>query len=155
MERMPLYLIMDEIDFNKLNAKTQKIILKELRDLAFQSALFKREMAMENFRCNNNIKAPSRLHCVYATDEDGIRHWNQILNDGDIEVFRIETIEEPFKTSEIFIPDESGNYEEMYKNSYRYWNPKLKNIDEDRNEYLVKGKIKILEKVDEFKNKRI
>ena len=94
--KMPLHLIMDYLFANNVNPQTQKIILQEVRNLAFQASIFKREMAMENFRCNNNIKAPSRLHCVYATDEAGIRHWNQILNDGDIEVFRIETIEEPF-----------------------------------------------------------
>ena len=39
----------------------------------------------------------------------------------------------------------------MYNNSFRYWNPKFKNIPEVYSEYLIRGKIKILEKVGEKK----
>jgi len=149
--KMPLYLILDYMNDNKVDYETQKIILQEVRNLAFQAAMFKREMAMENFRKDNNSSLPSRQHCLYATTDAGINYWLEQLKDGDIDIFRIEPIEEPFKTSEIFIPSESNNYEEIYNNSFRYWNPKFKNIPEEYSEYLVKGKVKILEKVGEIK----
>ena len=151
--KMPLHLILDHMLNNqsKIDKKTQMIILNELKTLAFHSSVFKRELAMENFRKDNNSSLPSRLHCLYATTENGIEFWKKRIIDDDIDIYRIEVLEEPFKTSEIFIPDESFNYQELYKNSYGYWNPKLKNIPEETSEYLVKGKVKILEKVDEIK----
>ena len=149
--KMPLHLIMDYLFANNVNPQTQKIILQEVRNLAFQASIFKREMAMENFRKDNNSSLPSRQHCLYATTDEGINYWLEQLKDGDIDIFRIEPIEEPFKTSEIFIPSESNSYEEMYNNSFRYWNPKFKNIPEVYSEYLIRGKVKILEKVGEKK----
>lgn len=149
--KMPLYTILDFLPQLQIDAKTQKIILQELRNVTFQSAIFKREMAMENFRKDNNPKLPSRLHCVYATTENGINYWKERIIDNDIDIFKIEVLDEPFITSEKFIPNESNNYEEMYNSSFRYWNPKYKNIPEKTFEYLVQGKVKILEKVAEIK----
>lgn len=151
--KMPLYLILEYMLNNEstIDYKTQKIILQEIKLLAFQSSVFKRELAMENFRKDNNNNLPSRLHCLYATTEDGVKYWQKRILDGDIDIYRIEALEEPFKTSEIFIPQESLNYEGIYKNSYKYWNPKFKNIPEETSEYLVQGKVKILEKVAELK----
>lgn len=148
--RMPLYLILDFLSDNRkmIDFKTEKFILQEVRKLAFQAEIFKRETAMECFRKNNNSDLPSRQHCLYATTESGINYWKNKLTDGDLDIYRIETFEEPFKTNEIFIPDESGTYEEMYNNSFRYWNPKFKNVPEETTEYLVNGKVRILEKVE-------
>lgn len=152
--KMPLHLILDYVlDPNThIDQKTQKIVLQEMRNLAFETAILKRETAMESYRKDNKNNLPSRQHCLYATTESGIEYWKYKLLDGDIDIFRIETLEEPFKTSEILIPGESGTYEEIYNNSFKYWNPKLKNVPDETSEYLVKGKIKILEKVDEIKS---
>lgn len=149
--KMPLYGIMDCSSELKLSCDEQKILLQELRNLAFQAAIFKREMAIENFRKDNKQELPSRLHCLYATTENGINYWRENLIDGDLEVFRIGALSEPFITSEIFIPSEDCNYDQMYNGAFRYWNPKLKNMQEDTFEYLVQGKVKILEKVDEIR----
>lgn len=153
LSKMPLFLILDYmLDPNiNIDPKTQKIILQEARKLAFQATILKRETAMENYRKDNKNHLPSRQHCIYATTENGIEYWKNKIIDNDIDIFRIETLEEPFKTSEIFIPNESSTYEEMYNNSYKYWNPKFKNIPEESSEYLIQGKVKILEKVDEIK----
>lgn len=75
------------------------------------------------------------------------------LIDGNLDIFRIEVLDKPFKTNEVFIPSESSSYEEMYNSSYRYWNPKFKNVPEECSEYLVQGRVKILEKVGEIKKK--
>lgn len=148
--KMPLYLILDFLLDNELDSNMQKIILSEVKNMAFQAAIFKRETALEQFRKDNKPELPSRQHCIYATNESGVKYWEDRLTDSDIEVFRIDALDNVFKTSEIFIPDESNNYEEMYNNSFRYWNPKFKNISDESSEYLVKGKVKILEKVSEI-----
>ena len=152
-DKMPLYVLFDFLEDFNVDTKTKKIVFQELRNLAFQAAIFKREIAMENFRKDNNKNQPSRQHCLYATTESGISFWKKQLIDGDIDVFRIEVFDKPFKTNEKFIPDESGSYEEIYKNSFRYWNPKFKNVSEESSEYLVQGKVRILDKVDEIKRK--
>lgn len=151
--KMPLHLILDFVldPRNNIDQKTQLEVLKEVRNLTFQAAIFKRETAMENYRRDNNKNLPSRQHCIYVTTEHGIKYWLDRITDGNIDIFRIDALDEPFKTSEIFIPDESSNYKEMYDGSFRYWNPKFKNIPEETSEYLVKGKIKVLEKVDEIR----
>ena len=53
--KMPLHLILDHMLNNqsKIDKKTQMIILNELKTLAFHSSVFKRELAMENFRKDN------------------------------------------------------------------------------------------------------
>ena len=133
--KMPLHLILDFLVQLNVDDKTQIVILKELRNLAFQSSIVKRELAMDNFRKDTRPELPSRLHCLYATNESGINYWKNNLIDGDLELFRIDTLNEPFVTSEIFIPDEDSNYEQMYNGAFRYWNPKLKDAPEYTFEY--------------------
>lgn len=155
--KMPLYLVFDHLIYimekenKKITPELQLTIFKELRNMTFQAAIAKRELAMENFRKDNKQELPSRLHCLYATTENGIKYWKNNIVDGELEVFRIDTLSEPFITSETFIPDEDSTYEQMYNGAFRYWNPKLKNMPEDTFEYLVQGKVKILEKVDEIR----
>lgn len=151
--KMPIYMLTDYLLKPNIDLKTQKIILEEIKNMAFQASVFKRELAMENFRKDNNKNQPSRLHCLYATTEEGISFWQNQIIDGDLDVFRIEVIDKPFKTNEVFIPSESSTYEEMYNSSYRYWNPKFKNVPEECSEYLVQGRVKVLEKVEEIKKK--
>lgn len=148
---MPLHLVIDYLLNNNVDRTAMIKILQEVKKLSYNSSIFKREMAMEQFRKDNNNSLPSRLHCIYATDEKGIDTWKNKLVDGDMDLYRIDVIDEPFKTSELFIPCESCSFEDIYKYSYNYWNPKFKNINASANEYLVKGKIKILEKVAEYK----
>ena len=159
--KVPLYLVFEHLidkmekEKRKINPELQLAIFKELRNMTFQAALVKRELALENFRKDNKPELPSRLHCLYATNEFGINYWKNNITDGDLEVFRIDTLNEPFVTSEMFIPDEDSNYEQMYNGAFRYWNPKLKNASENTFEYLIQGRVKILEKVDEIKRVKI
>ena len=151
--KMPIYMLTDYLLNPNIDLKTQKIILEEIKNMAFQTSIFKREIAMENFRRDNNKNQPSRLHCLYATTEEGISFWQNQIIDGDLDIFRIDIMDEPFKTNEVFIPSESSTYEEMYNSSYRYWNPKFRNVPEECLEYLIQGKVKVLEKVGEIKKK--
>lgn len=126
-------------------------LLKEARETILKASVFKREMAMEQFRKDNNIELPSRMHCLYALDEDSLDYWKNNLRDGDLELFRIDAMDVVFKTSEQFIPMEQLDYKTFYDASYSYWNPNLSKVKSSSCEYLIKGKVKILEKLDEFK----
>ena len=137
-------------DFNPELNKYVLELLRKSREIISNASMFKREMAMEEYRKDHNPSLPSRMHCIYALEEKDIPIWSQKLVDGDLEVFRIETLEEPFKTSEQLIPVEHLSYKDYYDASYNYWNPHKADIN---CEYLVKGKVKVKEKVDEIKRK--
>lgn len=134
-------------DLNKYKME----LLKQSQDIIHTASMFKREMAMEQYRKDCFPNRPSRMHCLYALDEKDLDFWKYSLHDGDLELFRIDVLDQVFKTSEQFIPAEKLNYKDFYDASYSYWNPKQKKLDNEKCEYLIKGKVKILEKVDEFK----
>lgn len=115
--------------------------------------IFKREMALENYRKENVPKLPSRLNCVYATTEEGISYWKNNLVDNDLEVFEIDVENEPFETNEQLLPRETLSYMGIYNSAYHYWNPNIKSKMKQTNEYLVQGRVKILKKVGEINRK--
>lgn len=132
---------------NELDMETMYQLIDYAYRITFNANQFKRENALENYRKDNCTTKPSRLHSVYLTDEAGIDSWIRKLGVEDIELFRVEAEGKIFKTNEIFIPDENLNYSEVYEASYNYWNPNFKKAPKDSNEYLVQGKIKVLEKI--------
>jgi len=115
--------------------------------ISFNANSFKRETVLENYRKDNAFTKPSRLHSIYLTDEKGIESWITKIGVEDIELFRVEAEGNIFKTNEYFIPDETLSYEKAYEQSYYYWNPNFKKAPIDSNEYLVQGKVKVLEKI--------
>lgn len=140
--------------YHKIDSELNRYVYELLvhaREVTLKASIFKREMAMEEFRKNNNPNLPSRMHCLYELNEKSIEYWINSLRDGDLELFRIEAVEEPFKTCEQLIPYETLNYKDFYDASYSYWNPSPNQLRDDRCEYLIKGKVKILEKVNEYK----
>lgn len=104
---MSLYLILDFLLNENTDLKTQKMILEEVKNMAFKASVFKREMAMENFRKDYFDRLPGRLHCLYATTERGIK----------------------------------------------YWKPRFRSVSEECSEYLVQGRVNVLEKVGEIKKR--
>lgn len=132
---------------NQLNEKKIKDIIDYSYRISFNANSFKRETVLENYRKDNTSTKPSRLHSIYMTDEKGIDSWITKLGVENIELFRVEAEGNIFKTNEIFIPDETLSYEKAYDKSYYYWNPNFKKAPIDSNEYLVQGKVKVLEKI--------
>lgn len=126
-------------------------MLEELMDysynVSYYASCFKRETAMEAYRKDKGYNYPSRLHSVYLTDEAGVDSWIEKLGKEDLQLFRVMVEGNIFKTNEIFIPNETLPYEIAYNESYHYWNPNFKKAPKDSNEYLVQGKIKVLEKI--------
>jgi len=132
---------------NQIDQETIKTIIDYSYRISFNANSFKRETALENYRKDNVSIKPSRLHSIYLTDEKGIDAWKIKLGVKDIELFRVEAEGNIFKTNEYFIPDETSSYEKAYEQSYYYWNPNFKKAPSDSNEYLVQGKVKVLEKI--------
>ena len=128
-------------------------ILKDAKTMILTEGINIREMAMEEYRKENCINLPSRLHSLYACSEEGIEFWSNQIRDNDVDVYRIDVFDEPFLSNEILLPNEGLCYGDKVKESHNYFNPKKKDLNPITNEYLVQGKVKIKEKVLEIKNK--
>ena len=129
---------------------TQENLIKMLEDakkICFDEGINLREMAMEEYRKNNCPKVPSRLHSLYACSEEGIDFWLSQIRDNSIEVFKIEVLDTPFLSNEVLLPYEGLSYGEKIEASYQYFHPKKKDLDPLTNEYLIQGKVKILERI--------
>lgn len=88
-----------------------------------------------------------RLHTIYLTDEKGIDYWVNALQTDNYTLYRVEASGEIFKTNEQLIPEEMLSYKDVYESAYNYWHPNFKHVPDYTNEYLVKGKVKVLEKI--------
>lgn len=143
----------DEIQ-NKTSIKKEELEkLKSLLEagyrLSYNANFFKRESSLENCRKDNYSSLPSRLHSIYLCDKDGLEYWqdNIIEQNKESEIFKVYATGTIFKTNEQLLPKEETTYGESYNASFKYWNPKFKNVPKYANEYLVQGKVKILEKL--------
>ena len=137
-----------------LNNGTLEEKLQALRDaseILHNAAMMKRELSMEEYRRDNEPNKPSRLHSFYACDSVGLSYWvDQLRGNKAADVYVIDSIDEPFKTNEQLMPLENTNFIESYYASKNYFNPKEKDLTGKTNEYLIQGKVKILEKVFEI-----
>lgn len=122
-------------------------ILKLSYRVSYYGNMFKRETALENYRKDNVSTLPSRLHTIYLTDEKGIDYWVNALQTDNYTLYRVEASGEIFKTNEQLIPDEELSYKDVYESAYNYWHPNFKHVPDYTNEYWVKGKVKVLEKI--------
>jgi hypothetical protein len=109
------------------------------------------EMAYETCRQNSCPDAPSRLHSLYACNEEGLRFWLGQIHDGESDIYRIDVEQEPFVTNEELLPAESLSYGNKIQASYKYFNPKKKDLNGVTDEYLVQGRVKLLEKIGEVR----
>ena len=110
---------------NNIDKYELLLLLGKAHDIIYYSNMFKRETAMDNFRKDNCNKLPSRLHSIYLTDEKSLDNWIDKLT--------------------------RNGYEQVYNDSYNYWHPNFKKVDDKSNEYLVQGKVKVLEKINHTK----
>ena len=125
--------------------------LRDASEILHNAAMMKRELSMEEYRRDNEPNKPSRLHSFYACDSVGLSYWvDQLRGNKAADVYVIDSIDEPFKTNEQLMPLENTNFIESYYASKNYFNPKEKDLTGKTNEYLIQGKVKILEKVFEI-----
>ena len=149
-----LFQYLEDIKNLKIVKKDDLEELKELLrvglNMSYQANFFKREAALEDCRKEHYSELPSRLHCIYLCDYDGLEYWNNIISNSgkeEVEIFRVLAQGKIFKTNEQLLPLETETYGGTYNAAFKYWNPKFKNVPNHTNEYLTQGKIKILSKV--------
>lgn len=126
-------------------------LLKELEKMLLSIQIAKRELSIENYRKDHYSNKPSRMHSLFACYEEGLDFWKRNINDGSVDIYRIDVLDEPFVTSPNLLPSETSSYLESYNASMRYFNPRQKDLDKMTDEILVQGKVKILEKVEEIR----
>lgn len=126
--------------------------LLDAKEMILTDGINLREMALEEYRKENCINLPSRMHSLFACSEEGIGFWADAILDGDIDIYRIDVIDEPFVSNEYLLPDENLNYGDKILASYKYFHPNKKDLNPMTNEYLVQGKVKILKKICEVRN---
>ena len=126
-------------------------VLQDTSDIMLKTGTNYRELAMEEFRKNNCPDKPSRLHSLYACNEEGLRFWLGQIHDGESDIYRIDVEQEPFVTNEELLPAESLSYGNKIQSSYKYFNPKKKDLNGVTDEYLVQGRVKLLEKIGEVR----
>lgn len=131
----------------QLDRKTKNELIEYAHTVVSNAEVFKRENALEAYRKLRAAIRPSRLHSVHLTDENGIEYWAHKLGNEEIELFRVSVEGNIFKTSPLLLPDKTLSYEKTIEQAYSYWYPEFSKIPNDANEYLVQGKIKVLEKI--------
>lgn len=130
-----------------------KDVIKNGYNLSYNANFFKRESGLEDCRKNNFSNLPSRLHSVYLCDDDGLEYWIDNISfnrSKEINIFKVLADGNIFKTNEQLLPTEESTYGQTYQAAFKYWNPKFKDFPNYTNEYLVQGKIKVLEQLNKF-----
>ena len=137
-----------------VNTENFEKIIKEAKRIIYYARFNNRERALENYRKDYYPQLPSRLHSLFVADETGLPYWQGVLLGEDFDIFKVEVKEEPFVSNEQLFPEEGLTCKETYKAAERYWNAKIKRGMEQSNEYLVRGRVRVLEKVGERRNKK-
>lgn len=122
-------------------------ILEDAKKIILDEGINLREMAMEEYRKENCNNIPSRMHSLFACSGEGLPFWIEQINDGEVNVFRIDVFDEPFISNEVLLPSETLSYGDKINASYKYFHPNEQDLNTLTNEYLVQGKVKVLERV--------
>ena len=124
-------------------------VLLDAKNIILSEGINIREIALENFRKEYRDDKPSRMHSLFACSEEGVDFWLQHIRDTELDIFRIEVYDELFQSNECLLPDEKLSFGEKITDAHRYWFPNKEFLNNERDEFLVQGKVKILEKVGE------
>lgn len=155
-ELMPIYQYIASV-FGQINDDTvikgEKLkLIKEMLlncyNIVYNDNFFKREAGLEECRKDNFSSSPSRLHSIYLCDKDGLEYWTDTISmyrTKDVSIFRVLADGNIFKSNEQLLPEETCTYGQTYSGAFKYWNPKFDNVPSCTNEYLVQGKVKVLE----------
>ena len=135
-------------------------MLKKVHDLGLSisdiknvSWIIKREEALEKHRLEYHSDLPSRYHSLWLCDIPQIEHWIFQLDDNS-ELYKLSVTGNIFVTNDEYIPSSDNGETEVQENIVRYWNPNIIR-DTSKDEILFQGRIKILEKLDAEKYRRI
>lgn len=101
----------------------------------------RREMALEEGRKIYAQTAPSRIHCLFLTDDMDLEYWKSIVGKNEYVTYLLELEGELFVSSDRYFPDSTLLLEQQIEKSKEYWQPKSLSI---RKEYLFQGKARIV-----------
>ncbi len=126
-------------------------LLIDAENTIFKYININAERALEEYRINNCIELPSRLHSLFACSLDGIEYWTQRITDDNVDIYEIEVPDNIFVSNSHLLPNRSLPYSEQIEQAESYFNPNKWDLEKESIEYLVQGKVKILKKVDEIR----
>lgn len=130
------------------SSETYTEMLKEASRLLKCYSFLERELVLEEVRKKYYKRLPSRTSSIYLCDSNQIEYWKEKLTNqnGTPDLFRVEVNGKIFKSSADLLPKNGESFLTMVEQAKKYWEANLNNIDDKTSEYLLSGKIKILEK---------
>ena len=147
-----------QTDFDNYSKKNQRQLLEMVRDYIDLSSTYNRETVLENVRKEKFPDRPSRLKCMFLTDEEGLNRWFEILKQNGLrfyydkvnpfDIFEVEADGNIFVSTSKLIPNRSSMIKNMESEAERYWNPTEYELNySNTKEYLLEGTAKLLRKV--------
>ncbi|MCR5787864.1 MAG: DUF2441 domain-containing protein [Bacilli bacterium] len=141
-------------DFENVSIKHMKMFLEDSMRMLHEANIALRELALEEFRRKYHPELPSRYSSIWVCNKAGLKYWEKTFN-SDVkdedkrDLFKLDLTGTLFKTSDEFLPEFGQSYKSIYETADKYWEPNFKDKhDEKKAEYLFKGKVRVLEKVD-------
>ena len=139
---------LNDISIENVDLKTITNLLKASSAIITKADMYNRELMLEKYRKENNPNLPSRLNSIWLADKESLYFWKeQVREYRKIVLFRVSITGNLFKSSDSFIPNDELTTKEMYNVSSKYWNPVFNEDDLCKAEYLIQGKVKVLEKI--------
>ncbi len=143
-------------DYNKLynkylsrSTRFEKIA-KNLNSSLIKYLSWIREEIFEQTRIQQNKKLPSRKHCIWLSDKDGLQTWWDMFNNhSDKKILKINLGDNAniFKTFGSLLQADTIGIDEYKALALDYWNGEASSIGEP--EFLCEGNIEV---VDVFNN---
>ena len=141
---------LDDEEFKTIDKKFAMQLIRETIRIIKNGNLCRRECLLEEYRKDNYSYLPSCFHSIWLTDENSLKFWKRNLdNNNYLKLCKLQISGKLFKSSDLYLPDNELNMEDMYKAAERYWNPDFKDQKANKSvEYLFQGKVKILQMKD-------
>lgn len=131
---------------NTDDLNTKNRLLSMSQSIISEYQILVRELGMETVRKEKFPQFPSRNRCIWLCREDQIEYWTKMF-EGDFEIFQVQIFNPVFKSRNSLIPLPSDSYNDILKKAEYYWQYNAKDENED-DEYLYVGKLKIIKKYD-------
>ena len=106
-----------------------------------------REQALEEVRRTYYPDKISRKNTIWVCDKLQLDYWQNEL-ENDRKLFKVSVTGTMFVSSSEFLPTLGLSYNDSMEKAHEYWNPDFDKCSENTLEYLTKGKIKILKRID-------
>lgn len=124
-------------------------MLKQASIFLREYSIVQREYLLEVVRIEKYPNLPSRKNCIYLCDKKQLEFWKKELEvkKNNLGIFEVSATGNLFKSSDKLLPDDGDSINNIIDQANAYWNPNLNDIDDEKAEYLFKGKLLILKKL--------